>query len=165
VEDIGNFALLFITQFVMLAGLLGLVIPVYPGLVIMWLAALGYGVIQGFGTVGVWIFVIQTVLMLVGSLVDNLMLALGGRQGGASWSSILVAIAAGILGTLFFPPVGGIIAAPLAVLGLEYLRLRDWKQAWLALRGMATGLGLSFVVRLLIGIVIMGLWWIWVWKG
>ena len=164
-QDIGYFALLFITQFVMLAGLLGLVVPVYPGLVIMWLAALGYGVIQGFGAVGIWIFVIQTVLMLIGSLVDNLMMAVGGRQGGASWGSILVAIAAGILGTLFFPPIGGIIAAPLAVMGLEYLRLRDWKQAWLALRGMATGLGLSFFIRFGIGIVMMGLWWIWVWKG
>jgi uncharacterized protein YqgC (DUF456 family) len=165
VQDIGYFALLFITQFVMLAGLLGLVVPVYPGLVIMWLAALGYGVIQGFGAVGIWIFVIQTVLMLIGSLVDNLMMAVGGRQGGASWGSILVAIAAGILGTLFVPPIGGIIAAPLAVMGLEYLRLRDWKQAWLALRGMATGLGLSFFIRFGIGIVMMGLWWIWVWKG
>jgi hypothetical protein len=50
-------------------------------------------------------------------------------------------------------------------MGLEYLRLRDWKQAWLALRGMATGWGLSFFIRFGLGIILMGLWWIWVWKG
>jgi hypothetical protein len=30
---------------------------------------------------------------------------------------------------------------------------------------MAAGWGLSFVVRFLIGLLVMGLWWLWVWKG
>jgi hypothetical protein len=103
--------------------------------------------------------------MVAGSLADNLMMGAGARQGGASWGTILVALAAGVLGTVFFPPIGGIIAAPLAVLVLEYVRLRDWKKAWQALRGLATGWGLSFIVRFVIGFVMMGLWWLWVWQG
>jgi uncharacterized protein YqgC (DUF456 family) len=31
----------------MLVGLFGLIVPVFPGLVVMWLAALGYGVASG----------------------------------------------------------------------------------------------------------------------
>jgi uncharacterized protein YqgC (DUF456 family) len=103
--------------------------------------------------------------MLAGSFADNLMMAAGGRRGGASWSTILVALVAGVLGTLFFPPLGGIIAAPLAILLLEYLRVRDWEKAWQALRGLAAGWGLSFVVRFGFGILMMGLWWVWVWRG
>jgi uncharacterized protein YqgC (DUF456 family) len=149
----------------MLVGLFGLVVPVFPGLVVMWLAALGYGVAAGFSTTGIVIFIILTLLMLGGSLADNLMMAAGGRQGGAPWRTILVALGAGVLGTLLFPPIGGIIAAPLAILVLEYLRVRDWNQAWKALRGLATGWGVAFVVRFGIGVLMMGLWWIWVWKG
>jgi uncharacterized protein YqgC (DUF456 family) len=154
-----------ITQFFMLLGILGLVIPVFPGLVVMWLAALGYGIVAGFGILGVVTFAVLTLLMLVGSLIDNLLLAGGARQGGASWLTIAVALLAGVIGTLLFPPIGGIIAAPLAVFLLEYSRVRDWKKAWQALLGLATGWGLAYVVRLGAGVMMLLLWWLWVWKG
>jgi hypothetical protein len=154
-----------LVQLFLLVGLVGLVVPVFPGLLVMWLAGLGYGIAKGFDAVGVVIFILISLLAFAGSLVDNLMMGVGARRGGASWVTILVALTAGILGTIIFPPIGGIIAAPLAVLGLEYLRLRDWKQAWQALRGLATGWGLSFVVRFAIGLLIMGLWWGWVWAN
>jgi hypothetical protein len=48
---------------------------------------------------------------------------------------------------------------------MEYLRVRDVEKAWQALRGLATGWGLSFFVRFGIGFLMMVLWWIWVWKG
>jgi hypothetical protein len=70
-----------------------------------------------------------------------------------------------VLGTLFFPPFGGIIGAPLVVFALEYRRLRDARQAWETLRGLATGYGLSFLARFGVGVVMMLLWWLWVWKG
>lgn len=160
--DISIFGL---TQIFMLVGLFGLVIPVFPGVVVMWLAALGYGIVTGFSTLGIVIFVILTLLMLAGVTVDNVLMGVGARKGGASWLSIGVALVAGVLGTIFFPPIGGIIAAPLSVLLIEYLRVGDIDKAWQALRGLATGWGLSFIARFGIGIVIMGLWWLWVWKG
>jgi hypothetical protein len=77
----------------------------------------------------------------------------------------LIALLAGVLGTILIPPLGGIIAAPAAVYLLEYLRVRDSQRAWLALKGLATGWGLSFVIRFIIGVVIMLLWWFWVWQA
>lgn len=149
----------------MLVSLLGLVVPVYPGIVIMWLATLGYGIVTGFTPLGIGLFVVITLLMLVGTVIDNVLMGAGARQKGASWVTIGVALAAGILGTILFPPIGGIIAAPLAVLLLEYARTSDFKTAWESLRGLATGLGLSILVKLGLGLVIMVLWWVWVWKG
>jgi uncharacterized protein len=154
-----------ITQVFMLVGLLGLLVPVYPGIVIMWLATLGYGIASGFTPLGTGLFVVITILMLVGTIIDNVLMGAGARQGGATWLTIGVALVAGILGTILWPPIGGIIAAPLGVLLLEYARTSDIQKAWQALRGLATGWGLSFVVRLAIGIVMMILWWVWVWKG
>ncbi len=154
-----------LTQIFVLVGLFGLIVPIFPGLVVMWLAILGYGVVTGFASPGVVVFIIITILMLAGTLVDNLMMGIGAKQGGASWGTILIALLAGVLGTILVPPLGGIFAAPAAVFLLEYLRLKDTQKAWLALRGLATGWGLSFVIRFLIGVVIMLLWWFWVWQA
>ncbi len=149
----------------MLVGLVGLLVPLYPGLVVMWLAALGYGIVAGFNTPGIILFVLITLLALGGSLIDNVLMAAGGRKGGASWVTILVALLAGVIGTILLPPFGGIIAAPLAILLLEYLRVKDWKKAWQALKGLTLGWGLSFAARFGLGIIILLLWVLWIWKA
>jgi uncharacterized protein YqgC (DUF456 family) len=158
--DISVFALI---QILMLIGLFGTIVPFFPGPFIMWLAGLGYGLLNGFNTAGIVLFSMMTLLMIFAGLADNLFMGAGARQGGASWGAIILALIAGVIGTILLPPFGGIIAAPLAVLMLEYLRVRDWNKAWLALRGMTAGWGLSFLARFSIGVVIMILWWLWVW--
>jgi uncharacterized protein YqgC (DUF456 family) len=160
--DISIFGL---TQIIMLVGLFGLIIPIFPGVVIMWLAALGYGIVTGFGTLGIVVFVFLTILMLIGTVVDNIFMGAGARKGGASWLTIAVALFVGIVGTLAVPPFGGIIAAPVAVVLLEFQRTSDMKKAVNALGGLAKGWGLSFVARFGIGVVMMILWWLWVWQG
>lgn len=160
-ESFLNVSVVVIIQIFMLVGILGLIIPVFPGLVIVWLAALGYGISTGFTVVGGVIFGIQTILMLAGSLGDNLLIGAKARQGGVSWRTIIGALLAGIVGTVILPPVGGLIAAPLVALLLEYERTRDWLKARQAVFGLASGYGLAYVIRLAIGFFIMLLWWIW----
>jgi uncharacterized protein len=157
--------ILWITLFIMLVGLTSLLIPILPGLIIMWLAALGYGIVHGFERLGIVVMVLITILTIGGSLIDNLLMGAGARKGGASWMAILISLLAGLVGTLAFPPFGGFVAAPVAILLYEFIRLRDWQKAWRALIGLATGLGASFVVRFLIGLMILGLWIFWVWNG
>ena len=154
-----------VTQFFMLIGLFGSVFPVFPGIFIMWLAALGYGIVTKFTTLGLVVFIIMTLLMIAAGVVDNVFMAAGSRKGGAAWGTVAVAVIAGVVGTIIFPPLGGVIAAPLAVLLLEYYRLRDLQQALAAMRGLATGWGLSFIARFGIGLAMMVLWWFWVWVG
>jgi uncharacterized protein YqgC (DUF456 family) len=171
VTDFLHLSVLWLTAFFMLLGLLLLVVPLLPGLIIMWLAALGYGIAVGFSTsggtstFGIVVFVLISILAIGGSLVDNLLMGAGAKYGGASWWTTLAALLAGVLGTLLMPPFGGFILAPLAILLLEYLRLRNWKEAWRSLRGLATGWGAAYFVRILLGLVIFGLWAVWVWKG
>lgn len=160
-----NLSLFALVQIFMLVGLVGSIVPLFPGPFIMWLAALGYGVATGFDTIGVVVFVMITLLVIAAGVVDNLFMGAGARTGGASWSTIIIALIAGVMGTILLPPFGGIIAAPGAVLLLEYLRVRDLQKAWLALRGMTLGWGLSFVARLSLGLIIMILWWLWVWQN
>jgi len=164
-NDLLESSLLVLVQLVMLVGWIGEFIPGIPGLLIIWLAALGYGLIAGFSTLGIVLFILITLLMIAGSILDNVLVGVGAHKGGASLLSIAVALAVFIAGTIFFPPIGGIIAAPIAILLLEFLRRKDLRQAWLAVRGMAAGWGLAFAFQFGIGFFMILLWWLWVWKG
>jgi hypothetical protein len=152
-----------LTLIVMLVGLFGLILPIFPGGVVIWLAALGYGLLNGFSTPGIIIMVLITLLMIASALADNLFMGAGALRKGASWWSILIALAAGLVLTLVAPPFGGLIGAPVALYISEYLRRRDWDQAFQITRGMLVGCGWAFVVRFLLGLLKIGLWAVWVW--
>lgn len=156
--DVAAFGL---TLFVMLVGLIGSLVPIFPGIVVIWLGALGYGIVKGFGTQGVIIFILITLAMLAGVTVDNLLMGYGARRGGAAWRSIIGGILAGIIGTVLFPPVGGLIAAPAVVLLMEWHRGRSLDRAWKATGGLALGWVTSIAARFGLGLLMIGLWLIW----
>jgi uncharacterized protein YqgC (DUF456 family) len=149
----------------MLVGLFGLVIPIFPGNVVIWVAALIYGLIFGFGVPGVIIFLLLTVLTIIAMLADNVLMGAKARGKGAAWSSIILALVAGVVFTLVLPPFGGIIAAPLVLFGKEYYRLQDRDKAIEVMRALLAGWGWSFLARFGIGLVMIFLWGIWVFLG
>jgi uncharacterized protein YqgC (DUF456 family) len=156
-----NLSLNIFTYLVMAVGLFGMVIPIYPGVVIIWAAAIIHGIATGFYSLEIWVLVILTLLMIGGTLIDNLLMGGKARQAGAAWTSIAGALAGGLLGTFAFPPLGGIIAAPTLLYLLEFARLRDSNEAWDITKGLLTGWGLSFVARFFIGLVMIGVFIIW----
>ena len=118
-----------LTLFILLVGLAGLIVPVFPGLTVMWLATLVYAIIQasrGLMTGWEWFaFAIITLLMIGGNIVDNLIIARKMRDQYIPWSSILIAFAAGIVASLFFTPVIGLAAAPLGLSWQNYAASRN----------------------------------------
>lgn len=156
-----------LTLFVLLVGLFGLIVPVFPGLTIMWLAALVYALIQnarGLMTGWDWfLFAIITILMVTGNIVDNLIIASKMRDKYIPWSSILLAFAAGILVSIFFTPIIGLIASPAALLVVEYIRLKDRRKAFDSTKTYIIGAGWAFLARFFIGMVMIGFWMLWAW--
>jgi uncharacterized protein YqgC (DUF456 family) len=150
-----------ITLAAMLVGLL--VIPILPGLVIIWAAALGYGIASGFSTLGWIIFAVLTILMLGGNLIDNVLMSTHAHKEGAAWWVILIAIVVAIVGNFVIPIpiIGGILAALLTMFGIEWLRRKDWRKALRSMKGMLVGCGWAFVIRLIIGLFMIGLWLVW----
>jgi uncharacterized protein YqgC (DUF456 family) len=145
----------------MLVGLFSLLLVFVPGIIIIWLSILAYGLVTGFNWVGGVIFAIITLFMLASTVIDNVIMGATSREQGTSWLAIaistLVALAAGIV---LSPPVG-LLLSFLALFLVELLRVRDWRKALASLRGMATGCGLTLVVRFGIGLLMIGLWIIW----
>jgi uncharacterized protein YqgC (DUF456 family) len=156
-----------LTLFFMLVGLVGLVIPIFPGLTVMWFATLIYALVQGSNQSMNWfdwvLFAIITLLMIFGNIVDNIIIAQRVREKLVPWRSIIVGYLAGIVASIFFTPLIGIAAAPLGLFGAEYLRLRDHHVAFASTRAWMTGWGVTIAVRIAIGVVMIGLWMLWAW--
>src|SRR5512143_3620838 len=122
-------SIFWVTLVIMGVGLFGLIVPIFPGITVIWLAALGYGVVTKFTTLGWVMFAIISILFIGGVTIDNVLMGAKARKEGAAWTLLALGYLAGILGTIFFPPLGGLIAAPLVVLALEYLHKRDINKA------------------------------------
>jgi uncharacterized protein YqgC (DUF456 family) len=142
-----------------------LVIPILPGLVIIWAAALGYGIAAGFSVLGWIMFGFITVLMISGSILDNVLMGAQAHKGGAPWWVVLIALVSAILGNFIIPIpiIGGILTTLLVLFLIEWLRLKDPKKALTSMRGMLVGCGWAVVFRVIIGLVMIGLWLIWAW--
>lgn len=154
-----------LTLFVLLFGLVGLIVPVFPGLTVMWLATLVYAIIQMAGDLMTgwdwFLFALITLLMIGGNIVDNLIIAAKMRGHEIPWRNILLCYFVGIVVSIFFTPLIGLIASPLALLGLEYQRFRDWKQARESARVFLIGWGTSFAARFAIGLLMIIFWILW----
>lgn len=150
-----------LTFLIMLFSLAGMVIPIFPGTLIIWLVALIYGIVTQFGTTGWILFAIMSVLAVVAGIADNVLMGAKARESGASWRSIFLALGGAIVFTFAFPPVGGLIAAPLILYLAERSRRGSGDEAMKAVRALMIGWGWAFVVRFGLGLVMVVLWGIW----
>ncbi len=159
--NLGQTGLQIVVVVVMLFGLVGLLTTIIPGLVIIWAAALVYGLVTGFTWVNGLIFALLTLLMIAGSLADNFLMGASARRTGASWLAIAASLVLGVVGTIVLPPFGGILGALVGVFAVELIRLRDWHQAWRSTTSVAAGCGLGVLAKVGIGLAMILLWVLW----
>jgi uncharacterized protein YqgC (DUF456 family) len=153
----------------MVVGLVGILLPAFPGAPIIWAAAIVYVVLDGFARVELGWFVAICILGLAGSTADLWVSMLGARVGGASFVSTLFSLVGAALGGLVGLTIGGIGAFPGilvgAVLGVflnEYRVHREWRAALQATLGLVVGFTVSTVIQLSIGALMIA---IFVWRG
>jgi uncharacterized protein YqgC (DUF456 family) len=149
----------------MLVGLLGIFLPFVPDVLLIWGASLGYGLLVGWGESGPWLFGLITLLGLLAAAAEAWVSGAGAHKAGASPWSILAGLAGGVAGFFLLPPLGMVIGLLAGTFLVEYLRRKDAKQAARAMVGMGLGYGVSFVVKLVFGLAMIGAWLIWVGLG
>ena len=146
----------------MLIGLAAVFLPLLPDMLIIWIAALGYGLFTGWGAWGPWLFGLITLLGIIGAIAEIWVSSAGARHAGALAWGILGGLALGVVGLIFFTPLGGVVGLLVGTFVVEALRLKDPSQAAKAMLGMGLGYGASFGVRLVLGMAMIGAWILWV---
>lgn len=148
-------AALAVTILLFLVGLLGVFLPVIPGLLIAFAGLLLYAAVDGFELFSPWVVVLLGILAVAGSLLDNLAGVYGAKKFGATRWGICGAVAGLFLG-LFFGPLGIIFGPLCGALAGEMLGGREAGAAARAGVGTLVGfLGGVFIKLLLILIIIL----------
>ncbi len=146
----------------MFVGLAGVFLPILPGAVLIWGAALGYGLLVGWGESGGWLFALITLLGLAGLGAEIWVTGTGAKVAGASLWSLLAGLALGVVGLVFASLPGALAGLVVGTMMAEYLRRKNWEQAVKASLGTLAGYGLSYGVKLLIGLLMIAAWLAWV---
>lgn len=144
-----------------LVGVIGTIIPVLPGLLLSWAAVIVYGLVRGFGAIGIVAVVVCTVLMVLGHYIGFRIPQRDAAQVGVTKAEQLFALGLGVAGFFLVPIVG----LPLGfVLGVFLARVRatgNSSQAWastmVVLRSSIRAAGWQALCGLVIGVV----WVIW----
>lgn len=138
----------------MLVGLLGTLIPMLPGLLLIWLAVLTYAAVEGFQVITPGFFALLSAIALFGMVADIWLPLLGARASGASWRSTLYGTVGAVVGFFVGALLGAIVGYAVGVLAAEYQKHQDWNAAFKASLGGLAGMGVSKLVQLGCGILI-----------
>lgn len=151
----------FLFLLLFLICLFGLVIPIFPGLQLMWggmLIRLILEVVFLKGQFNWVLFTIITILMVIGTVVDNVILTIKLRKAETPWFSILGSYLVGFISGVFLTPLIALITPPLALLMFETIRLKEIKTAMVSVREWLFSVGWIFVIRFGIGILMISAW-------
>ena len=163
--DFLGVAFQWVILLIMTVGLFGLIIPIFPGNVVIWLSAIVYGLVTGFETRGIWLFAVITLLMIGGVMADNLFMGAKAKKAGGSCFGIVFAFAVSIVVSIFFTPIAGLISVPIALYFFEYLRLRNSEEAFQITKELIKGCGWAFVIRFGLAALEIGIWAFWAFGG
>lgn len=134
-----------------------LIIPILPGQFIIWLAALVFGILDGWQSMGGGVFALLTLAMLVAAVADMVAGWYFARRGGASTKAIVVGFLVGFVGLVIFNAIGALVGILLGIMFVEYNKDNDWARAWKAGKGYLLGLLVSLIVRFFIALGMVGL--------
>jgi uncharacterized protein YqgC (DUF456 family) len=141
----------------MVVGLIGVILPVVPGVGFIWIVVLVYAIAEQFATIDPLTFAVLTVLGAIGFSADLWMSHAGAKIGGASIWSLLAGLVLGAIGAILglaFLGIGAVLGAMVgAVLGVllaEWYQRRDWNEAFKVVGGWLIGCTLSGGVQFLI---------------
>jgi hypothetical protein len=141
----------------MLAGVLGVVIPVLPGLLLCWLAVLLWAIL-GDANSGRWVVLgLATVVAAGGTVVKYLWPGKRLKSTGVPTSSLVIAGVLGIVGFFVVPVVGLVLGFVLGLWIAERLRVGPG-QAWPSTRHALGAVGLSLLVEFAAALGIAVIW-------
>jgi len=143
---------------VMLAGLVGVVVPVLPGLILILGAGLVWIPVADPGPAG-WVVVgVMAALAVAGTSAT---VWIGGRRAARSgvprW--VLTAGAVGaVIGFFVVPVVGALLGGPAGIFVAELARVGDPSRAWAATLEALKGVGLGILVQFVAGVAMIAVW-------
>ncbi|HSK26515.1 MAG TPA: DUF456 domain-containing protein [Jiangellales bacterium] len=138
-------------------GLVGIVVPVLPGLLLVWGAIAVWAVVES-SAVGWALLAIATVLFALSQVVKYLVPGRRLRDAGVPSRAIVAGGVLGIIGFFVVPVVGLFVGFVGGVYLAELARLRRHDAAWPSTVHALKAAGLSILIELLTGLLLAVGW-------
>lgn len=146
-----------IAALLMVVGLIGVVIPIVPGLVLILLGGVLWASERG--DARAWIMVgTIAVLYAVGLVAQYVLPGRKLRQAGVGTMTLLLAVVVAVVGFFVVPVVGGPLGFVLGIFLVELSRHRDRSRAWSATKGALRGVMASMGIELVTGFAMILVW-------
>ncbi len=155
-SDTGT-AVTVISGLVLLVGVLGVLVPVVPGLLLCWLGVLLWALL-GDGNGGRWaVLGFATAIAAAGTVVKYLWPGRRLKATGVPTSSLLAGGVLGVIGFFVVPVVGLVLGFVLGIWLAERMRLGPGR-AWPSTMQALAAVGLSIMVEFAAALTIAVIW-------
>jgi uncharacterized protein len=138
-------------------GVVGILVPVLPGLVLV-LAGIAVWAVPRGDALGWTVLGIAAAIVVIGSVAKYLLPGRRMRESGVPTRSVVAGAALGIVGFFLIPVVGLFVGFPVGVYLAELARLRDSAKAWPSTRRALGAVGFSILLELATGLLAAGVW-------
>ena len=143
---------------VMLVGLFGVLVPVLPGLALVWLAGLAWAWLDGGGVARWTVFGLMSAVVLAGTVTKYALPARSAQASGAPRSTILLGAVGAVVGFFVIPVVGIVVGGIGAVYLAELSRLGDRDGAWRSTRAVLRAVGIGVLIELTAAVLAILMW-------
>lgn len=142
---------------VILVGLLGVIVPILPGVILIFGAIAVWAFLTG-GATAWTVFGISTVLLVLTGVVKYTWPGRNMKEAGVSNRALFAGAVLGIIGFFVIPVIGLFLGFVLGVYLSELQRFRTHQQAWPATVHALKGVGLSMLIELFGALLATGVW-------
>ncbi|MCK0111701.1 DUF456 domain-containing protein [Ornithinimicrobium sp. F0845] len=147
----------WIVALVFVVGMLGIVIPVLPGLLLIVAGVLVWS-LELQSPAGWWVLGITGALYAACLVLEFLIPGRRMRAAGVKTSTLIIGVLVAIPCAIVIPVVGAFIGFPLGIFLVELSRRGGRAQAWRATVHALKAVGLNILIELITAILIIGLW-------
>ena len=154
-----------VVALVMAVGVVGTVVPLVPGIGLVLAAAVGYGLVEGFGTVGVVAMVVISALAVGGTVAGVVLPGRAAGRTGASRRSLVIGVVGAVAGFFVVPVVGLPLGGAAGVYLGERARTGDRTLAWRSTTATLRAFGAAALLQLAAAIAMALTWLVWVLAG
>ncbi|WUI68896.1 DUF456 domain-containing protein [Nocardia sp. NBC_00403] len=142
---------------VILVGLLGIIVPILPGVILIFGAIAVWAFVEG-GATAWTVFAVSTAFLVLSGIIKYTWPGQKMKDAGVSNRALFVGAVLGIVGFFVIPVVGLFVGFVLGVYLSELQRLRENQQAWQATVHALKGVGLSMLIELFGALLATGVW-------
>lgn len=150
-------ALEIVLALLMVIGVVGIVVPILPGLLLVVVSVLIWA-LESSSTSGWVVLGITLTLFVAGTALQWLIPGQRMRRAGVGTSTLVAGVVAAIIGAFVIPVVGLFVGFPVGIFLISLARTRDRAEAWRATRHALRAVGTNILIELSTAFTIIAVW-------